>query len=391
MQVSIKTSLGETVSFVDGKIFCKGVEQSAIHPVGDLPNFKGDEDARKKHEDRVRSSLVAAILEQVASISFAGDFDQCLQTAKELSILQQTVIKIRETSFSEVSNPGYVRKKMNIVKETFRSKLAEINNRTDFTPEQKEQLIFLKLGKTVAKNLKKTKTNNGKAHAIKAAHKIINQASYRLDRLSDKAITARAHKQGVADIDLPYVFITIKTAKEELLKNRTEKHNTKKLVVKENKEASTVRVEALQTAGGLIKAGIENNPFNDLAAIRAKVIDTRDINLHIKTMVYLGNKDKSDYITLELINAFPEWFDRSDIDALKNPLADIELTDNTFYALFTQEDAISYPCVLNYCIRNYSLNWLSAISSNHAINKGTVKALAEKYSIIARVISAVKQ
>jgi hypothetical protein len=404
MRVNIKTSLGEYVTFDNGKIFCRGVEQTIQNPEGATQNDK-------KHNDRVRSSLVSAILEQVANVSFKGSFDECLQISKELLQLQKQVTAIREASFSDVSNPGYVRKKMNIIKDAFNAKLAELKAR-EFTEEQKEHLAFLKLGKIAAKKTlpKPTVETPNKELASKVAKLIIKKAGFNVVKLTNKAITARAHKLGCADKDLAYVFAKVKGAQEESIRKRTEKRQVKKLVVKENKEASTVSVEDLKTAGGLIQSGISvpvksipetrddliqalksgNVSSQDISNIRARVILTRDINLHIQTMRYLGNKciNDNEYVTLGLINEFPEWFTKEDVNSVKYPLEDVELTEATFVRFFALEEATNVPSVLNYRIQHSTDFDILSITEDYVINNTTVNLL-KKYSIISRVLSVV--
>lgn len=441
--VKIVTSLQEVVSFESGKIMCHGKEQTIQHPDGKkIKQFEGNALSQKWHEDRVRTALVRAILEQVATIPLrfkTGTFDTVLKDVSELQHLQDTVLTIRQACFTAASNSRYVKTELLKIKSVFDSRWDELKHRklsdqekalinySTLFPEEKgiklnikkktmnkieKELSVSKNSKTLNKTLAKP---NKQIKTIQAINTLIAEAGDDLVNLSSKTITARAHKLGMV-VGWKMLFEKVNATKKELIQKGIVPTTTgrlpeeiRKMVKAANVSAGKTQVIDLKRALKQIK---EDQPVNvatyihdlqtgkvsdsDLIAIRETIIEKKDLSLLVNALAYLiANRiPRSQFVTLSLINAMPDCFTQADIDELANKYEDVELTEQTFNKFFSVSDATdmnTYAAVLQYVVRHLMyINPLSDLTNLNCITLKTIELLADQNPIIKKIVSVLK-
>lgn len=345
----IETSTGEKVQFIGGKIICKGKEQTILHPDGRrVTSFAGDYKAQKWHENRVRTALVDAILEQVGTLSlFNGSFTSILQDAKELKTVQESVLAIREANFTPTSNSQYVKNETAKVNAAFNLHWGELKTR-NLSDGEKAQIgvivpeLFKKMiPKTMNKKIKV------EAQPVKKEHV---EAGDALDELLDA--TFPKPKPAVVSV---YEKAQIET---------------------------------------IVKA-LRNFKLTDeeLALVRDRIIETKNILLYVEFLVYLKTHkiDRSNFITLGLINAMPEAFGEIDVIEVEDINEDVELTGATVEKFGDQLSRIKAASFLQYRLTHEKLSLEDVLALDlKMITKKTADLIIDKFPLIARLAEAVK-
>jgi len=445
--VKFTTNLNEVVSFESGKIMCHGKEQTIQHPDGKkLSSFDGNAHAQKWHEDRIRTGLVRAILEQVATIPLSfkqGALDAIVRDISELQHLQESVITIRSAGFTSSSNSKYVKTELAKVNSVFDSRWNELKQR-NLTKQEKEAISYSKIFpeknasinltikrktmKKIEKELsvapKRSRTlNRALAKPIKqvdieqAIHTLIAVAGDDLVNLSTQTITARAHKLGMK-VGWKRLFEKVNATKEELVKKGIVPHtkgrlpdNLKKLIQEANQEASTTQVLDLKRALKQINVSKPISATNyiqelqngtavsdsQLIEIRETIIEKKDLSLLVNALAYLiANRiPRNKFVTLSLINAMPDCFCALDIDELADKYEDVELTEQTFNKFFSVSDMADmnkYTAVLQYVIRHFKhIDVLFNLKNLECITEKTIELLADQNPIIKKIVSVLKR